>query len=128
MYGLAIRQQNNTKKFTIGFRDGRPAAYPSIRLNHFFVWMFYCSLYPFEPDALTIRASAHRLKILGEFHGVVVSVPEMTIPCKYHRQPMLVRSRDHFFVAQRAARLDHGLCACLRQHVDAVAEREEGIG
>src|SRR5574340_641876 len=55
-------------------------------------------------------------------------MPEVPVTGKHHRQPMLVRRGDHFLVAHRAARLDHGLGTGLRQHVDAVAEREEGIG
>src|SRR5450756_535050 len=54
-------------------------------------------------------------------------MPEVAEAGKHHRYPMLVRRGDHFRVAHRAAGLDHRFRACRRQHINAVAEREEGV-
>src|SRR3546814_10349316 len=42
-----------------------------------------------------------------EGEGATLSVPEMPHAGKHHRQPGVVRRRDHLVVADRAARLDH---------------------
>ena len=55
-------------------------------------------------------------------------VPKMPETRKYHRDAMFIRRRDHFLVAHRASGLDHRFRARLRQHIDAVAEREERVG
>jgi hypothetical protein len=54
-------------------------------------------------------------------------VPEVTGAGKDHGQAMFVGGGDDFFVAHRTARLDDGLGTGFGQHVDAIAEREEGI-
>src|ERR1039457_6978085 len=54
-------------------------------------------------------------------------MPEVAEAGKHHRQSMLVRRRDHFRVTHRAARLDHGFRARCGQHINAIAEREEGV-
>src|SRR4051812_45664593 len=54
-------------------------------------------------------------------------MPEMAHAREDHRQPVLVRRGDHLVVAHAAARLDDRACARLRDDVQPVAEREEGI-
>jgi hypothetical protein len=46
---------------------------------------------------------------------------------EYHGQVLLVGGGDHFRIAHRAAGLDHRRGAGLGQHVEAVAEGEEGV-
>ena len=48
-------------------------------------------------------------------------------PVKHHRDAALVGGGDHLVVAHRAAGLDHAGGAGVDHHVEAVAEREEGI-
>ena len=52
---------------------------------------------------------------------------EMTGTGKDHGQTMLISGGNHFLVTHRATRLDDGLGTGRGQHVDAIAEREEGI-
>ena len=47
---------------------------------------------------------------------------------KHHGNAGFVGSGDHFLVAHRATRLDHGADTGLRRVVDAVTEGEEGVG
>src|SRR3569623_3386467 len=47
---------------------------------------------------------------------------------EYHSDIVLVGGADDFVVAQRAAGMDHGAHADFGGAVEAVAEREEGIG
>jgi hypothetical protein len=54
-------------------------------------------------------------------------MPEVAGAGKDHGHAVFVGGSDDFLVAHRAARLDDGLGAGGGQHVDAVAEREEGI-
>ena len=39
-----------------------------------------------------------------------------------------LRCRDDFFVADGSAGLDHGLNAGVEKHLQAIGEREEGVG
>src|SRR5215203_2090337 len=55
------------------------------------------------------------------------SMPEMPSPREHHRHARLVGRRDHLVVPLAAARLDHGRDARLDEHVEAVAEGEEGV-
>src|SRR6185503_2505645 len=57
-----------------------------------------------------------------------MSVPEVAHAGEHHRRAPLVRGGDHFRVAYAAAGLDDGGRARLQDDVDAVAEREEGVG
>src|SRR6185369_13365871 len=54
-------------------------------------------------------------------------VAEVTVAGEHHGQAMLVGGGDDFLVAHRTARLDDGLGTGFSHHVDAVAEREEGV-
>jgi len=60
--------------------------------------------------------------------GIKNLMPEMSEASKHHRQTMLIRSCNNFLVTHRTAGLNHGFCTRLRQNIDPVAEREEGIG
>src|SRR5690606_8111302 len=55
------------------------------------------------------------------------SVPEVPDAGEHHGDAVFVGRGDHFAVAHRATRLDHGLDAGFGRGVDAVAEWEEGI-
>ena len=54
-------------------------------------------------------------------------MPKMPEAGEHHGQILLVRSGNDFGIAHRAAGLDHRRGAGLGQHVEAVAEGEEGI-
>src|SRR3546814_7149286 len=62
-----------------------------------------------------------------EGEGATLSVPEMPHAGKHHRQPGVVRRRDHLVVADRAARLDHAGGARLDRRQQAVGNGEEGV-
>src|SRR5882724_9004918 len=47
---------------------------------------------------------------------------------EHHSHAALVRGCNDFLVTQASARLYDGLCARQGDHVDAVAERKEGVG
>jgi hypothetical protein len=49
-------------------------------------------------------------------------------PGKDHREPELVRGRDHLVVAHAAAGLDERAHAGGEQQLDAIREREERVG
>src|SRR5688572_7132993 len=66
----------------------------------------------------TIRAARHRRS----------SMPEVAHAGEDHAHAVFVGGGDDFFVAFAAARLNDGLDAVLGSDIDAVAEREEGIG
>src|SRR6187549_195573 len=53
---------------------------------------------------------------------------ELPLARKHHRHPMLVRRRNHLGVPDRATRLDNRLHTRLDRLVDAVTEREVGVG
>src|SRR5512139_42906 len=55
------------------------------------------------------------------------SVPEVAHAGEDHGDAVPVGGGDHLLVAHAAARLDHGAGAGLRDHVQPVAEGEEGI-
>src|SRR5688572_3546151 len=55
-------------------------------------------------------------------------VAEMTDPGEDHRDTVFIGGGDHLVVAHRTAGLDDRLDARFGRGVDAVAEREEGIG
>src|SRR4051812_12899739 len=56
-----------------------------------------------------------------------MSMPEVAHAGKDHRSAALVGRSDDFGVAHAAARLDHGACAGVEQHLHAIAEREKGV-
>src|SRR5919201_2626577 len=56
------------------------------------------------------------------------SVTEVTETGEYHRHPVRVGGGDHVVVPDGAAGLDHRRGAGLGHDVEAVAEREEGVG
>ena len=55
-------------------------------------------------------------------------MPEVAHSGEDHRQSRLVRGGNHFFVADRAAGLDHRRGAGLHRGEEAVGEGEEGVG
>ena len=55
-------------------------------------------------------------------------VPEMPHAGKHHRHAVLIGGSDHLGIAHRPARLHHGSNTKLGSGVDAIAEREKGIG
>src|SRR5690606_7420890 len=55
-------------------------------------------------------------------------VAEMPEAGEYHGDVVLVGRGDHFLVTHRAAGLDHRGGASLGEHVEAVSERERGVG
>ena len=128
MNGFAIIKQNNTEKLSVGFGNRSPATDAAIRLNYLLGWMIYHLLYPFKLNASSIRSETHRMKILCEFHSNTLSMTEMSEAGKDHRQAMFVRRCDDFFITHGTAGLNDGFCTRRRQHVDAVAKREEGVG
>ncbi len=54
-------------------------------------------------------------------------MPEMADARKYHRDAALVGRRDHLVVAHTAARLDNGAGTVIRDDVEPVAKRKEGV-
>ena len=54
-------------------------------------------------------------------------MPEVTHAAEHHGYAALVGGIDHFLVAHRAAGLDHTGGARIDHHIEAVAEREEGV-
>ena len=57
-----------------------------------------------------------------------MSVPEVPHAGEHHGDAALVCRGDHFVVAHAAAGLDHRVAPAVDQHIEAVAEREEGVG
>ena len=57
----------------------------------------------------------------------VASMPEMPHAGEHHREPGLVRRRDHVLVVDRAARLNHRRRARRRRRQQAVGEGKEGV-
>src|SRR5258706_9428448 len=57
-----------------------------------------------------------------------MSMPEVAHAGEDHGRAALVGRGDHFGVAHAAAGLDERARARVEQHLDAVAEREEGVG
>ena len=51
----------------------------------------------------------------------------MALAREDHHDAVLVRRVDHFLVADRTAGLDHAGRSGFADHVEAVAEREEGV-
>src|SRR5215208_1240767 len=83
------------------------------------------------PCSTTELLARHRQSLL-ENHTVfdparVLLVQEMASPGEDHRQAVMVRRLHDLIVAHGAARLYDGLNASLRQRLDAVGEREEGV-
>src|SRR5690606_12145731 len=60
--------------------------------------------------------------------AVPYSVAEVAHAGEYHGNARFIRGVDHFLVAHRAAGLDHRADADGGGIVDAIAEREEGVG
>ena len=60
--------------------------------------------------------------------GGVRSVPEVAAAGHDHHGARAVDGRDDLVVAHAAAGLDERADAGVEQHVDAVGEREEGVG
>jgi hypothetical protein len=57
----------------------------------------------------------------------LMSMAEVPHAGEHHRHAALVGGGDDLLVAHRAAGLDHAGRACVDHHVQAVAEREEGV-
>src|SRR5947207_548391 len=58
----------------------------------------------------------------------VTLVPEVTAAGEHHRDARTVAGLDHLGIAPRATGLDHRGDARLERRLDAVREREEGVG
>src|SRR5437868_13361973 len=110
----------------------RPGSMPRIRMSEEKNQMQrYYNEWCVAPAALS-RAPAARNKKPGgcdaagfgyrDRAGRVRSVTEVTHARQDHRDAVLVRCRDHFVVAHRAARLDHAGRACRHDDVETVAE------
>ena len=56
-----------------------------------------------------------------------LSVTEVTFTGKDHHDAALIGGGNDFVVTDRAARLDHAGCALINDHIESVAEREEGV-
>lgn len=54
-------------------------------------------------------------------------MPEVPHSGEDHRKACLIGGGDHFLVADRAARLDHGARACFGSGDEAVGKGEEGV-
>lgn len=52
----------------------------------------------------------------------------MTHPGEYHGNPGRIGSIDHFLIADRATRLDHGNGACGNHAFQPIGEGEERVG
>ena len=53
---------------------------------------------------------------------------EMAHAGEHHGNAVLIGSGNHFFITHGAARVDNRLNALLGNHINAVAEGEEGVG
>ena len=55
-------------------------------------------------------------------------MPEMAHAGEDHGKASLIGGGNHLVIAHGAARLDHGGGTRLRDHVQSIGKREEGIG
>ena len=68
MDGFPVRQQNDPQIPPAHLRDRCPTANPAVLLNDFFYRVFNDVLDPLQSDHGSIRALAHSVEVLGEFH------------------------------------------------------------
>src|SRR5262249_49506750 len=95
------------------------------------LWTMACwalqNAYSSAVKSAALAPPSFGLCFLALFTGVPILVSKMPHASEDHRQLVLVGGGDDFFVLDRAAGLDPRGRAGLRDLVEAVPEREEGV-